>query len=96
MDSPRSRDTPDEKSEFTNHDVEETSINSRPTQGSRVSVDHFDPEGVYDLQRTLSKMSQEEAKPSVNPVLSFRDSTSTIASEGPFDFAKALTVIMKK
>lgn len=68
---------------------------SRPRRGSsasHVSVDHFDPQGVRELQRTLSMMSQQqEGKPPSHAESSSRDSSATLSPvEAPFDFEKAL------
>ncbi|KAG5638577.1 hypothetical protein H0H81_011797 [Sphagnurus paluster] len=79
-------------------------VSSRPAKprrnsnASRVEVDYFDPEGVRNLNQTLTRMSTKgsvprvsrdaEAAPSVNSDLTLTD--------GPFDFEKTLKSMVKK
>ncbi|KAJ3748437.1 pleiotropic drug resistance ABC transporter [Lentinula detonsa] len=94
--------TPLEQSETITHSPPMASAHfQRPRRGSsasRVSVDHFDPQGVRELQRTLSMMSQQqEEKPRSHTETSSRDSSATLSPvETPFDFEKALKDSMKK
>ncbi|KIK61032.1 hypothetical protein GYMLUDRAFT_166677 [Collybiopsis luxurians FD-317 M1] len=76
-------------------------ISSRPIRQrrgstvSRVSVDHFDPEGVRDLQRTLTRLSQRDGTKQTET--SSRDSNVTlIPGEGPFDLEKALKKMTRR
>ncbi|KAF9076400.1 ABC transporter [Rhodocollybia butyracea] len=69
---------------------------TRPRRGSsvsRVSIDYFDPQGVRELQRTLSKMTQRPGSPAQS---TSSDSNATLANEAPFDFEKALRQITEK
>lgn len=60
-----------------------------PKSASRVNLDHFDPEGVRELSRTLSRSS---APPRVKSVRSDK----TLASEEPFSLEKTLRAALDK
>ena len=62
---------------------------SIPNSPSRVNVDHFDPEGVRELSRTLS---QSPAQARVTSVRSDR----TLAPEGSFSLEKTLRAVLDK
>lgn len=81
----------------------------RARESSQVSVDYFDPSGVRQLERTLSRMSAQEAQEahdvshpatlanSDKPASSSADSEATLLpSEGPFDFERSLRHFLKK
>lgn len=64
---------------------------------SRVDVDFFDPEGVDDLRRTLSR-STDRARPPVPggaPSIS-RNSDDTAFETGKFDFEKVLRDVVRQ
>ena len=61
--------------------------------GSRVTVGYFDREGVDQLRRTLTHISESRQEPALN-ALSLE--TLSVPQTGPFDFEKTLRVIMKK
>lgn len=72
-------------------------------RGSAVSIDYFNPEGVRDLQRTLTNMSTLEldnARPRTDPgrkASSSVDSEATLTpGDGPFDFEKSLRQFLKR
>ena len=61
--------------------------------GSRVTVGYFDREGVDQLRRTLTHVSEARQDPALNALSS---ETLSVPTTGPFDFEKTLRVIMKK
>jgi hypothetical protein len=61
--------------------------------GSRVTVGYFDREGVDQLRRTLTHVSEAGQDPALNALSS---ETLSVPHTGPFDFEKTLRVIMKK
>lgn len=72
---------------------------------SRVSVDYFDPDGVKELRRTMSRQSQQqrERSHSIDPAVrnarrtSSAESESTLAvGDGDFDFEKTLQKVMRR
>ena len=82
-------------------------MNRRHSSSSYVSIDHFDPEGVAQLRRSLSRQSQnrpeslEEEHPSHR--LSVKRSSNSVATDvtltspdGPFDFEKTLRTAIRK
>lgn len=56
---------------------------------SQVNLDHFDPEGVRELSRTLSQSSAHAKRRSVR-------SDSTLTPEEPFSLEKALRVALDR
>ena len=60
-----------------------------PKSASRVSLDHFDPEGVRELSRTLSRSSAQAKVRSVR-------SDQTLAPEEPFSLEKILRTALDK
>jgi len=60
--------------------------------GSRVTVGYFDREGVDQLRRTLTHISESRQQ----PLHALSSETLSVPSTGPFDFEKTLRVIMKK
>ncbi|TFK38228.1 pleiotropic drug resistance ABC transporter [Crucibulum laeve] len=67
----------------------------RGSSASRVDIDFFDPAGVRQLQRTLSRMStnhEDEKRPGTGS----SDSTATAIGDGHFDFEKTLRDILRK
>lgn len=66
----------------------------RPSCASRVDVDFFDPDGVRNLNRTLSHMSAGRV---VDDAQSFSAiSDDTLITDGPFDFERTLRTMMKR
>ncbi|KAF9461727.1 pleiotropic drug resistance ABC transporter [Collybia nuda] len=65
----------------------------RNSTASHVDVDFFDPSGVRQLNRTLSRMSAPN-EGDVESGSTYSDATLT--TDGPFDFERTLRVIMKK
>jgi ATP-binding cassette subfamily G (WHITE) protein 2 (SNQ2) len=61
--------------------------------GSRVTVGYFDREGVDQLRRTLTTLSESRQDPALNALSA---ETLSVPATGPFDFEKTLRVIMKK
>jgi ATP-binding cassette subfamily G (WHITE) protein 2 (SNQ2) len=61
--------------------------------GSRVTVGYFDREGVDQLRRTLTHVSESHQDPVLNALSS---ETLSVPTTGPFDLEKTLRVIMKK
>ena len=77
----------------------------QPSASSHVSIDHFDPEGVAQLRRTLSRQSEIEHAAHIDTKAqgdSGRSARSistevTLASpDAPFDFEKTLRNVIKK
>ncbi|KAF5387203.1 hypothetical protein D9757_006886 [Collybiopsis confluens] len=68
----------------------------RNSSVSRVSVDHFDPEGVRNLQRTLSRLSQHDGNSKKRDFQDSDSNTTLTPIEGPFDFEKALRMMTQK
>lgn len=67
--------------------------NRRKNSGaSHVDVDFFDPSGVRQLNRTLSRMSSNQGD--VESASTYSDATLT--TSGPFDFERTIRVVMKK
>lgn len=56
---------------------------------SRVNLDHFDPEGVRELSRTLSQSSAQAKQRSVR-------SDRTLTPEEPFSLEKALRAALDR
>jgi ATP-binding cassette subfamily G (WHITE) protein 2 (SNQ2) len=61
--------------------------------GSRVTMGYFDREGVDQLRRTLTHLSESQAPAHVDAVSS---ETLTVPATGPFNFERTLRTIMKK
>jgi hypothetical protein len=61
--------------------------------GSRVTVGYFDREGVDQLRRTLTNISESRQEPTLN-ALSLE--TLSVPATGPFDLERTLRLIMKK
>ena len=60
-----------------------------PKSASRVNLDHFDPQGVRELSRTLSRSSKQ-----ARPVTARSDDTLT--PEQPFSLEKTLRSALDK
>lgn len=60
-----------------------------PKSASRVNLDHFDPDGVRELSRTLSQSSMQARRKSVR-------SDNTLASEQPFSLERTLHAALDK
>lgn len=78
-------------------------IRQRPRRASsvsRVDVGYFDPSGVDELRRTMSRMSagaqSEKVKRTKTEQSIGSDTTLGIGGDGPFDFEKTFRIIMKK
>ena len=66
----------------------------RPRSNSRgVEIDMFDPSGVGELRREMSRMSNAQSFHSHH---SERSSEGTLTTEGRFDFAKCLRDVLQK
>ncbi|TFK38290.1 pleiotropic drug resistance ABC transporter, partial [Crucibulum laeve] len=68
---------------------------------SRVDIDYFDPAGVNELRRTLTRQSTKshhrDGRPVSRPLSSASSSESTLAvDEESFDFQKSLRKIVRK
>jgi hypothetical protein len=72
---------------------------------SRVEIDHFDPQGMEALKRTMSRASEAAQKRGQSPIpppppptrLYSRPSDDTLApGDGPFDFAKTLRTVIQR
>lgn len=71
-------------------------VRRRARRGSSVShvdVDFFDPAGVKELQRTLTRMSANNDQQRTS---STNSDTTLLPGDGPFDFEKTLRVLLKK
>ena len=73
------------------------------SNASHVSIDYFDPQGVDELRRTMSRLSTNTARDRAiaesgsGKQLSDASSEVTIAvGDGPFDFEKTLRAVVKK
>ncbi|KAI0265441.1 ABC-2 type transporter-domain-containing protein [Gloeopeniophorella convolvens] len=64
----------------------------RRSSGGRVSVGHFDSEGVDDLRRTFTRLS--EAQP--DTLRTESEATLSVPATGPFDFERTLRNVMRK
>ncbi|KAG5644207.1 hypothetical protein DXG03_008870 [Asterophora parasitica] len=62
----------------------------RGSTASHVDVNYFDPEGVRNLNRTLTRMSHANDRPSL------ATSDDTLTADGPFDFEKTLKNLVKQ
>lgn len=62
---------------------------------SRVSLSHFDQEGVSQLRRMLTHQSASPRGPET-VLLSESLETILVPTTGPFDFEKTLRTVMKK
>ena len=60
-----------------------------PKSASRASLDRFDPEGVRELSRTLSRPSPQPGKRSIR-------SDNTLAAEEPFSLEKTLRAALDR
>lgn len=60
-----------------------------PKSASRVNLDHFDPEGVQQLSRTLSQNSARVKQKSVH-------SDNTLAAEQAFSLERTLRAVLDK
>jgi ATP-binding cassette subfamily G (WHITE) protein 2 (SNQ2) len=69
---------------------------------SHVELDHFDPDGMTALRRTMSRASESVAHPGRSPVLPVARPTSQTsdatlaAGDGPFDFEKTLRYFVQR
>ncbi|KAH8987621.1 ABC-2 type transporter-domain-containing protein [Lactarius akahatsu] len=67
------------------------------SSGSHVPVGYFDEEGVGQLRRTLTHLSESALGPGTpGTVLSESCETLSVPATGPFDFEKTLRTIMKR
>ncbi|KAF8069197.1 pleiotropic drug resistance ABC transporter [Lyophyllum atratum] len=74
-----------------------SSMQRQTSRASHVDVDFFDPNGVKQMRRTLSRMST--AREGVNGDAQHTTSASsddTLAVDGPIDFEKILRSLVKK
>ncbi|TBU44086.1 pleiotropic drug resistance ABC transporter [Dichomitus squalens] len=102
---PSSDDVPSETSHPEYHGAP---LTRQQSTSSHVSIDRFDPEGVAQLRRTLSRQSQTHAEPHIDsekPSRGFgtQQSTNSVLTEdtlaspdGPFDFEKTLRGLLRK
>ncbi|KAH9941401.1 pleiotropic drug resistance ABC transporter [Amylocystis lapponica] len=68
---------------------------------SRVDIGHFNPAGVEELRRTMSRMSADqgkvtEEKASGRDRQSYVSEATLLPGEGPFDFERSLRQLIKK
>lgn len=66
---------------------------------ARVDIEHFDPTGVQELRRTLTKKSAndvQQEKSSTSYASSDITLTGLTLGEGPFDFEKTLRHLVRK
>ncbi|KAF9479336.1 pleiotropic drug resistance ABC transporter [Pholiota conissans] len=64
---------------------------------SHVEVDFFDPAGVHELQRTMTKqLEAEQAQAQVRSSSVSTDSTLRVGEDEPYDFAKVLRYAIRK
>ncbi|KAF7984807.1 hypothetical protein HWV62_11820 [Athelia sp. TMB] len=61
------------------------------TTGSRVDIGHFDPAGVDELRRTMSRRSEQTLNQSQSA-----DAKSATKGDEPFDFEKVLRSVMQR
>ncbi|TFK38227.1 pleiotropic drug resistance ABC transporter [Crucibulum laeve] len=85
----------------TYHDAPSTSVSNeepprkrRGSSVSRVDIDFFDPTGVRDLHRTLSRKSTHHGEK--RPSTTESDITLAPIGDGPFDFEKTLRGLLRK
>lgn len=71
---------------------------SNASHASHVSIDYFDPAGVNELRRTLSRqVTNEQATARASPRSIGGESEMTLAAgDGPFDFEKLLRSMVRK
>ncbi|RDX52640.1 pleiotropic drug resistance ABC transporter [Lentinus brumalis] len=70
---------------------------SSSSRSSRVDIGFFDPEGVEQLRRTLSRQSETHGRGEGQSVHSgSTDETLSGSNDGPFDFEKTLRNLIKK
>ena len=62
---------------------------NKSQSASQVSLDHFDPEGVRELSRTLSRSSAQAKQKSIR-------SDRTLAPEEPFSLERALRAALDR
>lgn len=60
-----------------------------PKSSSRVNLDHFDPEGVRELSRTLSQSTTDPTRRSLR-------SDKTLETEEPFSLERTLRAVIDK
>ncbi|KZT65216.1 hypothetical protein DAEQUDRAFT_716908 [Daedalea quercina L-15889] len=89
---------------------DESSSETRPPNGAhedsrrgRVSIDYFDPHGVAELQRTMSRIEKQGAlSGDIIPTAASQhssevDSEDTLGvGDGPFDFQKTLQLMVRR
>lgn len=68
----------------------------RGSSVSRVDIGHFDPTGVDELRRNMSRLSATSQPASKAGQKTSFQSDVTLASNSPFDFEKTLNDVMKK
>lgn len=70
------------------------SLSRQLSTSSHVDIGRFDPEGVEQLRRTLSRQSQEYNQRAT--VQSVSSDTTLALDNGPFDFEKTLRHVIKR
>jgi ATP-binding cassette, subfamily G (WHITE), member 2, SNQ2 len=71
----------------------------RSSSVSRVDIGHFDPIGVDELRRTMSRMSaniEGEDDKEAKKGIFVRSQLTLPVGDGPFDFEKCLREVVKK
>lgn len=69
----------------------------REASASRVDIGHFDPIAVDELRRTLSRPSGEvPGGANLDRTLSGGSDMTLSPGEGPYDFEKALRMVMRR
>jgi ATP-binding cassette subfamily G (WHITE) protein 2 (SNQ2) len=63
----------------------------RARRASSVDIGHFDPEGVEELRRTLSRLSANRQNDDAN-----KSEITLPVGDGPFNFEKCLRDVVKK
>jgi ATP-binding cassette subfamily G (WHITE) protein 2 (SNQ2) len=68
----------------------------RSSSVSRVDIGHFDPQGVDELRRTLSRISANRQGDDANKSVISRSDITLAVGDGPFNFEKCLRDVVKK
>jgi hypothetical protein len=103
--SERDEDTrPPKHSSIMAGPSQEARYRPHPTRSaSHVDINHFDPEGMDALKRTMSRASQAAQGRSESPVpplptrvKSDRSDMTLTPADGPFDFEKTLRTVIQR